>query len=132
MAKPLAGEPMGVGFLLVNATKREQIMFQHIGASKARELAGNPAASAITTWYLLENRGDNIAFVSDTDDDWPFPDLSKQDSLDAFPDVTDQIVKALIANGILDDRGKDYVDADDPDRIFTRDLRNAWMPQDPS
>ena len=41
---------MGVGYSLVNRTKRERILFHGIGASTQSELAGHPAASAITTW----------------------------------------------------------------------------------
>ncbi len=41
---------MGVGYYLVNHTRREYVLYAHIDASKARELAGNPVAAAITTW----------------------------------------------------------------------------------
>jgi len=43
---------MGATYVLVNYSKKETIGFLHIGASKAKELAGNPVAAAITTWYL--------------------------------------------------------------------------------
>ncbi len=122
---------MGVGYSLVNHTKREVVDFAHIPASKKRELAGNPAASAITTWYLLENAGDDISFVSDTYEDWPFPEGSKED-MQSYPDVTDRIVDVLIANGILSDHGRSYVDPDDPDVVYERDLRNVWISDDTS
>lgn len=79
---------MGVGYILVNHTRREQIMFMHIGANKARELAGHPAAAAITTWYLLRHPGDAIAFVSDTYGEWPFPTGSHAD-LASHDEVTE-------------------------------------------
>ena len=120
---------MGVGYYLVNATKREQVGFLHIGASTARELSGNPAASAVTTWYLLQNAGDEIHFVSDTDGDWPFASCTEQTARD-FPDVTDQVIQALLDNEVLADHGTLYSDPSDPDRLFLRDLRNAWMPDD--
>ena len=63
---------MGVEYILINETKKEQITFIHLNGSKKSELAGNAAQSAITTWYLLSNQGDQIQFVSDTYDDWPF------------------------------------------------------------
>ena len=117
---------MGVGYILVNHTKGERVSFFHVPASKKRELAGNSAAAAIIAWYLLENCGDNISFVSDTDDDWPFPEGSK-DNLSSYPDVTDRIIDALIENEILSDHGKSYVDPDEPDTVYERDLRNIWM-----
>ena len=49
---------MGVTYELVNRTKKEVIFYSHIPAGKARELAGNPAAVAVTTWYMLQNRGE--------------------------------------------------------------------------
>ena len=59
---------------ICNATKKEQLAFVHIDASTPRELAGNPAASAIISWYLSQNRGDLITFVGDYDepDSLPF------------------------------------------------------------
>jgi len=116
---------MGVGYILVNCTKREAIRWQHIAASKKRELAGNPAASAITTWYLLENAGDEISFVSDTHDDWPFSSGDRRD-VASYEDVTDRVVEALIVNGLLADHGKSFVDEDEPDNVYVRGLRNVW------
>jgi hypothetical protein len=120
---------MGVGYNLVNFTKKEMVGFIHVSASKKHELAGNPAASAITTWYLLENAGDKISFVSDTNEDWPFPEGSKKDLL-LYPDVTDRVIDALIANGILSDQGRNYVDPDEPDTVYERDLCNIWCSDD--
>ncbi len=42
---------MSVGYILVNATRREQIAFRHLPASTKREIAGHPAA-AVVAWYL--------------------------------------------------------------------------------
>ncbi|MNN67659.1 hypothetical protein D3C81_1833020 [compost metagenome] len=53
---------MGQEYILLNKTKREMICFLHLPASKARELAGNHVTSAITTWYLIHNSGDEILF----------------------------------------------------------------------
>ena len=117
---------MSVGYELVNYSKRERITFCHIDAATAHELAGYPVAAAITTWYLLNHPGDQIAFVSDTYDDWPFTDGSRDD-LPSFPDVTDQVVLVLIEAGILEDRGKRWADEDEPDTVFIRDLVNIWM-----
>ena len=121
---------MGVGYILVNQTRRECVMFMHVNASKARELAGNPAAAAITTWYLLHHRGDAIAFVSDTYEEWPFSSGSYAD-LNTYSEVTDRVVDELIRAEILADHGKSYVDEDEPERVFIRDLRNVWWPAEP-
>jgi len=56
---------MGVEYTLVNNTKKERVSFFRMEGAKMRELAGNPAQAAVTTWYLLNNQGDDIQFVSD-------------------------------------------------------------------
>ncbi len=116
---------MGVCYDLVNNTKRELIAFTRIPAHKDRELAGNPASSAITTWYLLQNAGDAIAFVSDTKDEWPF-DTGSRDDLHDFPDVTNRIIDDLIANGVLADHGIGWADEYEPETVYYRDIRNVW------
>lgn len=116
---------MGVGYTLVNQTKKEKISFLHIPAKTARELAGNPTSAAMIVWYMLENRGDNIAFVSDTYDDWPFPGDYKQ--LSGYVEMTDKVVDSLIAAEILVDEGIAWADEDEPDKIYIRALRNKWM-----
>ncbi|NQT16396.1 MAG: hypothetical protein HQ582_26800 [Planctomycetes bacterium] len=120
---------MGVGYYLANQTKKQRILYAHIDASKARELAGNPVSAAITTWYLLQNRGDLIAFMSDEDDDWPFPSGSIAD-LAGYQEMTGAIVEALIEAEILRDDGKLWVDEDEPDTVFIRDLKNIWIDDD--
>ncbi len=54
---------MAVGYELVNFTRREVLTFAHIPASTKLELAGNAAAAAMSTWYMLECAGDQMAFV---------------------------------------------------------------------
>lgn len=122
---------MGVGYSLINQTRRECIIFSHVAASTAREIAGNPAAAAIVSWYLLEHPGDAIAFVSDTHGDWPFRGGSRADMHD-YDEVTAVVVEQLLEQGILSDHGRSYVDDDDPDHVYVRDLRNAWMPDTPA
>jgi hypothetical protein len=116
---------MGVGYTLVNQTKKEQIGFIHIPASKALELAGNPVSAAILAWYMLENLGDQISFVSDTYGDWPFP--GDRNQLSEYTDMTDIVVSALIDARILVENGIAYADKDEPDTIYLRALRNRWM-----
>ncbi len=115
---------MATWYSLVNFTKTEAIFFTHVPALTKRELAGNPVAAAITAWYLLEHRGDSIAFVADHEGDWPFPSGSPSD-LEHFKDVTDEVIEGLIAAGILQDNGRTVFDEDEPD-VYTRQLQNVW------
>ncbi|HNB51151.1 MAG TPA: hypothetical protein PK530_04380 [Anaerolineales bacterium] len=117
---------MGVGYFLVNYSKKEIVRFSHIPASTAHELAGNPVSAAIITWYLLKHPGDQIAFVSDTYEDWPFPE-GTHDELSTYDEMTDVIVNALITEKILRDEGILWADEDEPERVFIRVLRNMWM-----
>ncbi|KYF55211.1 hypothetical protein BE08_30755 [Sorangium cellulosum] len=110
--------------MLVNQTKREKILFLHIPASTKRELAGCPVSAAITTWYLLENAGDDIAFVSDTHGDWPFRSGSPDD-LSMYREVTGDVVASLISAEILKDEGVEVFDESEPD-VYERRLRNVW------
>ena len=117
---------MGVEYSLTNYSKKETINFHHLSGAKMRELAGHPITAAVTTWYMLENAGDLIAFVSDTYDEWPFP-KEKEKVRRSYTDVTDRTIESLVANGILADHGKSWIDPDEPDNIYERDLRNVWM-----
>lgn len=116
---------MSTYYTLVNLTKKEQVCFTHLPAVKWKEIAGNPAASAIVAWYLLANSGDQIAFFGDETES-PFPNVSYRDIAD-FPDRTDEMVETLIKEGILKDCGYLWRDSDDP-KLYTRDLRNAILP----
>ncbi len=116
---------MGTTYQLVNITKKEIIWFTHIGAYKALELAGNPASSAITTWYLLTHLGDQITFVSMAVEIQPLQTGSTRD-VDDFTEVTDKVVEELIQNKILLDEGKVFFFDDEP-QIYNRKLRNIWM-----
>lgn len=116
---------MGVAYMLVNETKKEIVSFSHLNGSKKREIAGNAAQASITAWYLLNNQGDQIQFVSDTYDDWPFA-AGTREGLCAYPDVTDRLVQELIGEGILQDNGMLHVDSEEPETIYTRDIVNVW------
>jgi len=116
---------MGAYYSLINATKKEQLSFTHVNAAKAREMPGNPASAAIVTWYLIKNRGDYISFITDEDIDCPIQGIDIREILN-WPDVTDRVIDELINEEILGDFGKSYIDEDDPDNIYLRDLRNIW------
>lgn len=117
---------MSVGYILVNHSQKEVIRFIHTPASTAHELAGNPVSAAITTWYLLQHPGDQIAFVSDTYEVWPFPE-GTHDELSIYDELSDVVVDALIAEKILRDEGILFADEDEPERVFMRALRYKWM-----
>jgi len=107
---------MGVTYRLFNHTKREELSFFRMWGSKLKELAGNPATASATTWYLLQNLGDQIEFIAD---DWGAPPIG-------YEDVTDAVIRQLIDAGILRDDGVCWQDEDEPD-LFIRALTNVWM-----
>ena len=103
---------MGDQYVLVNHSRREWIG-SNMPFTKASEWVGNPAAGAVVTWYLLQYCNDDIKLVSKDID--PL--------LDDYQDNTAAVIAAMIEEGILADYGKSYVDDDEPDFIFIRDLR---------
>lgn len=117
---------MGVGYRLVNQTKREQVLFSHLPVEKKREICGHGVSAAMVSWYLLSNQGDEIQFVSDTYDDWPFASGTEDESLD-YPDRTEALVDELIAAEIVEDWGILWCDEEEPETVFIRDLRNVWL-----
>lgn len=117
---------MAAEYTLVNQTKKELISFSHLNGAKKRELAGNDAQSALVTWYLLCNLGDQIQFISDHDNYWPFTTGSRLE-LDKYLDKTDSLVDELIKQGILSDHGYLYQDEDNPDTEYIRDIRKIWL-----
>lgn len=117
---------MGTQFTLVNQTKGERIEFAHMAGAKAKELTGNPAQAALVTWYLLNNQGDLIQFVSDTNNEWPFSEGCRAD-MDSYPDVTAKYIEQLVEQGILKVEELLYADTDSPEEIFVLNLKNCWM-----
>lgn len=105
---------MGQGYVLVNKSKRELISFAHLPASKARELSGNPVTAAMTTWYLLNNIGDQISFIEE------------EHIANDYCDVTNRLIDNLVASQIIEDHGIEMFDPSEPE-IFIRLLRNIWM-----
>ena len=110
---------MSVGYILANRSKKEVIRFLNLPVNTAREIAGNPISASIVTWYLLKNSGDQIAFIDDSS--------GALGDIDSFEDVTEAVVEELVARGVLEDRGIEWRDDDEPDTVFMRDLRNVWM-----
>ena len=118
---------MGVTYSLVNHTKREYINFTNLGTWKMSEIASIPASSVLTTWYMLNNLGDEISFVTDCQGEWPFSSGTRAD-LSSYPDVTDPILDELLEQGILRDNGLLCEDYDLPDSSRIRDIRSTYDP----
>jgi hypothetical protein len=116
---------VGVGYTLINLDKKEEISFLHIKASKMRELANTIASASITTWYLLNNRGDRIAFISDHETEHLlFGQTYHYTEFIGYLDVTNTVVEQLIETGVLYDAGILWMDEDDSN-LFVRDLRST-------
>jgi hypothetical protein len=116
---------MGAGYYLINLDKKEQITFLHINATKMSELADTAASASITTWYLLNNRGDRISFISDHESEHHlFGQVYRWADFDSYPDVTNEMVRQLIEASILYDAGILWMDEDDKSS-FVRDLRST-------
>ncbi len=112
---------MSVGYSLVNFSKKEQLLFSHLPVSTRNEIESNPVTAFLVSWYRDLYPDDEIEFVSDTYDDWPFKAGFKSD-LSHYQDITDQKVKELIKLGHLIDLGIEWEDEDEPDKVFIRRL----------
>ncbi|NMP16344.1 hypothetical protein [Thalassotalea sp. Y01] len=113
---------MAVGFELVNISKNETIGFLHLPVITKMEIVRNPVSSLLVTYYLSENQGDLIQFVSDTYDDWPFS-FGKKSDMNNFEDVTDIYIDKLIRSNLIIDCGFEYQDEDEPDNVYIRSLK---------
>lgn len=118
---------MSVGYYLINKTKKEQITFSHLPAETAKELTGNPVTSAITTWYMLKNLGDDISFIPDQcyENEYPQEGASLKE-ISNYEDVTNLLIEDLIRLGILKDNGIEHFFEDEPE-VYIRRLENVWM-----
>ncbi|WLQ13547.1 hypothetical protein O5O45_27855 [Hahella aquimaris] len=103
---------MSVGYEHINQTKKERITFAHLPVSTQNEIVGHPVSATMVCWYLMNNIGDDIQFVSDTYDDWPFRSGQRKDYL-AYPDRTDAIIATLVQEGVLQEDGVLYLDKDE-------------------
>lgn len=117
---------MGVGYRLVNRTRREYVGFVHLPVDTRNEICGNPVSAAMVSWYLLTRQGDTVQFVSDTHGEWPF-DAGTEAELADYTEVTDGLVAELVAAGILRDDGIAWADEDEPREVYMRAIRNVWL-----
>lgn len=108
---------MGEVVSLFNHTKREYIHGGGLGFHKPAEWQFNTIACAMVSWYLLRHRDDDVRFFGDYQDDARHTKL-----LDQYKDATDQVIRAMIDEGMLADHGIRWQDEDDPS-LYCRDIR---------
>jgi len=120
---------MGVGHILVNIDKKQQIGFYKVDTgTKLRELSGTVIASTIVTYYLLSNTGDRIGFINDTEYSFNVCGQNYQsDYFSDFIDVTDKVIEELIEMEIIKDNGIIWIDKEE--NLFYRDLTNICDPK---
>lgn len=115
---------MGAWYSLINFTKREQVVLVHLGAVTAREIACTHPAAAIAIWYMLRNRGDQIAFVSDYDVGRTFfGEVVTYELLNSLPDRCEETIAHAVESRVVIDHGKIVIDETEPDLIYRRDVR---------
>jgi len=106
---------MSTTYQLVNVTKQETLKYVNLSVSKTKEIATNAICAAMTTWYLLQNPGDIIGFVSEVDLRWPLPSGSWEE-LNGYTEITEDLIAQLINAEILEDKGSVFID-NNPDLI---------------
>ena len=117
---------MGITYTLVNFTKREKVTLVHLGGSKAEVIACFRPVSAIAVWYMLRNRGDNVAFVSDVDIEsgrYFFGEVATYELINAFPDRCEETIAHAVGAKVVADHGRKWQDDTEPDVIYERDIR---------
>lgn len=106
---------------LINKTKKEYLIFANLPFSKPNEILANEVACLLVTWYLLNNKGDEVLFIYDYEG---YDSISAYSSntIDDYTEVTESSLDILISLGLLEDKGKIWQDDDDPS-IYERDIR---------
>lgn len=84
---------MSTYFYLVNHSKKQIVSFDNLPVTTIKEIASNPVSSAIVTWYLYENLGDNITFISEYDENFEV-------YYNGYKEMTHQIIDSLIHSQI--------------------------------
>ncbi|HYG14313.1 MAG TPA: hypothetical protein VEC12_01070 [Bacteroidia bacterium] len=122
---------MGTWHILINIDKKEKISFSNVDTGlKLRELSGTAIAGSIVTCYLLNNVGDKITFINDSDEEFfLFGEKYKSNSFTAYREVTDEIVSLLLEQGVYKQEGIIIVDKED--NLFYKNLVNIWDPKFP-
>ena len=115
---------MGVGYTLINATRRERLAFAHIPATTRWEIIGHPVAASMVACYLLQHIGDDIRFVPDDGSCWPFDSISPEEP-QHIPEKTEHVVAALIREEMRVEQGRESFDEHDPE-CYMRRLVRVW------
>jgi len=114
---------MGATYELINVTKKERLMYLGLPVSTAREITGNRVSATITSWYMLQNQGDVIGFVSDYDNSWPLPKGSREEAQE-YNEITEEVISSLVKTEILEDLGTKTIDGDP--ELLERVLKVIW------
>lgn len=122
---------MGTWYTLINIDKKEKISFSNIDTGlKLRELSGTAIAGSIVTFYLLNNIGDRISFINDSDEKFLlFGENFKWNDFAEYREVTDEVVSMLLEQGVY--KQEDRIIVDKEDNLFYRNLINMWDPKFP-
>lgn len=116
--------------MLVNLTQRELIS-GHLEFCEPAEWQFNITACAMTTWYLMRHREDDVRFFDDYQGDWRQLEFNKV--YNEYADVTERVIAEMVSDGILADHGNKRQDEGDPS-IYIRDIKPRsgyfWPPLD--
>lgn len=96
---------MSASACLVNYNKKEIIGFYNLPVSTIGEIMMNAVASAMVVYYLNDNRGDNIGFINDYDDDLSLYHY--------FNGITHQVIDKMLCNNILCEKEPKQIWLDD-------------------
>lgn len=108
---------MGEMVMLVNHTRRE-FVGSHLEFCKPGEWTFRVVAGAMTTWYMLRHRDDDVRFFGDYQEDKEFGTLVRE-----YRDATETVIASMVEEGILADHGRVFVDETDPENVYLRDIR---------
>jgi hypothetical protein len=109
---------MGVGYKLVNVTKKEIVRFFNLPVEKRGEICLHHVASKIVTMYMIDNMGNEISFVPDQyyEEDWPL--RVGMDEVKGYREVTEELLQKAEKEGFIKGRKKVFVFEDDPNMFY--------------
>lgn len=110
---------MSDSYYLVNYTKKQMICFMNLPASTIGEIMANPICSAMVVYYLNDNKGDDIQFVNDYDDDLTIYCY--------FAEMTHQIIDKMLKEDILMVKNPKQVWVDDEIWFYHLSIKNSLM-----
>ena len=110
---------MSVGILIMNCSKKEYVIFNHLPFSTRGEILSSFVATKIITYYFLENMGDDIYLIDDHLDEETWPLKTPYKETFNYEEVTQRVIDAAEANGVLTNRKKFILDEDDKSLFFS-------------